>query len=381
MDFLHMQEKRPDTLCGSPSAQEIHGADQTVGVPGNAKRLLGLKNVRENFRRKNLAANGQRQSNNFGISAEQALKYLELEDFSEMMCLFRKAYEQKIKCSSNTVSACSIINAKCGSCPENCAFCAQSNRSKAKIDAYPLVSVETMVEQARKASEQGSVRYGIVTSGRTVGKGRELDQICRAVSLIARDLPIKPCASLGILDLESLKQLKEAGLTRYHHNLETAESYFKVICSTRNYKDQTDTVGNARKAGLSVCSGGIFGLGESKAQRVELLETIRGLEVDSVPVNFLNPIPGTPLEDMKQLTPFECLKIIAVARLMLPETNIRICGGREFNLRDFQSWIFLAGADAVMTGGYLVTSGRDVKIDMQMISDAGMRLDDGSPFA
>ena len=317
----------------------------------------------------------QRQLKNAGISPEQALKYLELADFSETICLLRKAYEQKIKHSADTVSACSIINAKCGSCAENCAFCAQSSRSTAKIDIYPLVSVETMVDQARKASEQGSSRYGIVTSGRTVRKGKELDQICRAVSIIARDLPIKPCASLGILDLESLKQLKEAGLTRYHHNLETAESYFKVICSTRDYKDQTDTVRNAKKAGLSVCSGGIFGLGESKAQRVELLEAIGVLNVDSVPVNFLNPIPGTPLENMKQLTPVECLKIIAVARLMLPNTNIRICGGRECNLRDFQSWIFLAGADAVMIGGYLVTSGRDVKLDLQMIRDAGMKLE------
>jgi biotin synthase len=314
------------------------------------------------------------KSNNDGISAEQALKYLELEDFSQILNLFKKAHEQKRKFSSDSVSACTIINAKCGCCPENCAFCAQSKRSKAKIDTYPLVSVETMVDQARKASEHGSARYGIVTSGRTVRKGKELDQICKAVHIIAQELPIKPCASLGILDLESLEQLKEAGLDRYHHNLETAESYFKEICSTRKYKDQTDTVKNAKKAGLSVCSGGIFGLGESKAQRVELLETIRELNVDSVPVNFLNPIPGTPLENMKQLTPIECLKIIAVARLMLPNTNIRLCGGREFNLKDFQSWIFLAGADAVMIGGYLVTSGRDVKTDLQMFKDAGMKL-------
>ena len=311
---------------------------------------------------------------NAGISREEALKYLELEDLPEIINLLGKALDQKVKRSSDTVSTCSIINAKCGSCPENCAFCAQSKRSKAKIEVYPLVSVDTMVEQARRASENGSARYGIVTSGRTVKKGKELDQICKAIRIIARDLPIKPCASLGILDLESMKQLKEAGLTRYHHNLETAGSYFKVICSTRNYKDQTDTVENAKRAGLSVCSGGIFGLGESKAQRVELIETIRDLDVDSVPVNFLNPIPGTPLENMKQLTPLECLKIIAVARLMIPKTSIRVCGGRECNLRDFQSWIFLAGADAVMVGGYLVTSGRDVKLDLQMIRDSGMRL-------
>ncbi|MFA6293019.1 MAG: biotin synthase BioB [Victivallales bacterium] len=315
-----------------------------------------------------------RQPKNAGISREEALKYLELENLPEIMDLLGKACGQKIKCSSDTVSTCSIINAKCGSCPENCAFCAQSKRSKAKIDVYPLVSVDTMFEQARRASEQGAARYGIFTSGRTVRKGKELDQICMAIRRISRDLPIKPCASLGILDLESMKQLKEAGLTRYHHNLETAESYFKAICSTRNYKDQTDTVKNAKKAGLSVCSGGIFGLGESKAQRVELLETIRDLDVDSVPVNFLNPIPGTPLENMKQLTPLECLKIIAVARLMIPNANIRVCGGRECNLRDFQSWIFFAGADAVMVGGYLVTSGRDVKLDLQMIRDSGMRL-------
>ena len=320
------------------------------------------------------SADGNRQSKNDGISRKQALEYLELEDLPEIMNLLGKACEQKMKCSSDTVSTCSIINAKCGSCPENCAFCAQSKRSKAKIDVYPLVSVDTMVEQARRASEQGSARYGIVTSGRTVRKGKELDRICMAVRIIARELPIKPCASLGILDLESMKQLKEAGLTRYHHNLETAESYFKIICSTRSYKDQTDTVENAKRAGLSVCSGGIFGLGENKRQRVEFLETIRELDVDSVPVNFLNPIPGTPLENMKELTPLECLKIIAVARLMIPDTSIRVCGGRECNLRDFQSWIFSAGADAVMVGGDLVTSGRDVKLDLQMIRDSGMRL-------
>jgi biotin synthase len=168
--------------------------------------------------------------------------------------------------------------------------------------------------------------------------------------------------------------LKEAGLSRYHHNLETAESFFHKICSTRSYEDQINTVKIAKDLGFSVCSGGLFGMGESLEQRVELLETIRSLDVDSVPINFLCPIPGTRLEHMKDLSPRDCLKIIAAARLMMPDKIIRVCGGRELNLRDFQSWMFFAGANGLMVGNYLVTSGRDIYADFQMIQDAGLTL-------
>jgi len=309
-----------------------------------------------------------------GISVKEALKLMEISGRAELMDLIARAGMVREKFMGNSVTACSIINAKCGGCSEDCSFCAQSRTSRAKIKYYPLVSAQTMFKAAKKAQADGSHHIGIVTSGRAV-TGKDLDTICLAIRMISSKLKIRPCASLGILSRDSLQKLRDAGMVRYHHNLETAESYFPSVCTTRNYKAQTDTVKAAKSAGLTVCSGGIFGLGESRAQRVELLDTIRKLDVDSVPINFLHPVKGTRLENMNDLTPFECLKIIAVARLMLPDRNIRLCGGREHNLRDFQSWIFAAGADAVMIGGYLVTSGRDVKLDRQMIKDAGMVLD------
>ena len=276
--------------------------------------------------------------------------------------------------AGNEIRMCAIINARCGNCSENCAFCAQSGRSKAAIDKYPMKSAQEIFEHAKLAEEYGAVRYGIVTSGRSVQKGRELDIICEALELIRTKLSIVPCGSLGILSKDVMQILKKAGLDRCHHNLETAESHFAKICQTRNYTDQIRTVTEAKEAGLSVCSGGIFGLGETDGQRIEFLSTLRSLEVNSIPINFLNPIPGTPLENATPLTVVECLRIIATARLMMPETSIRICGGREKNLRDFQSWLFAAGADSFMTGGYLVTAGRDNNTDKKMIEDAGLTL-------
>lgn len=307
-----------------------------------------------------------------GISHEEALELLNLENRHDTYELFCRASQVREKNFKNKITACSIINARCGGCTENCAFCAQSKYSSSKFQTYPLISEEEIFKAAETASKHGSLHIGIVTSGRASDEVRDLDIISNAIRRISSELSIKPCASLGILTKESLKKLKDAGMARYHHNLETAESFFNNVCTTRTYKDQLATVKAAKEIGLSVCSGGLFGLGESRAQRVELFETLRELDVDSVPINFYNPIKGTQLEHLRELTPMECLKIIAVARLMLPEKNIRICGGREVNLKDFQSWIFFAGADALMIGGYLVTSGREVSADTAMIRDAGM---------
>ena len=304
-----------------------------------------------------------------GISASEAVSLLSIETETDLYNLFSRAAAARNESIGNKVSPCVIINARCGDCTENCAFCAQSKSASASIQRYPLLSEGEILRAAENAVSSGAVYFSIVTSGRAVKPGDELDSICRVVGRIARELPVKPCASLGILDEGSLKTLKSAGLVRYHHNLETARSYFPSICGTRTYEDQTNTVLFAKNAGLEVCSGGIFGLGESIEQRVELLETIRELDVDSIPVNFLTPIPGTRLEKMNELTPFDCLKIIAVARLMMPSKSIRICGGREHNLRDFHSWIFFAGADGVMLGNYLVTAGRNIEKDLRMLSD------------
>lgn len=303
------------------------------------------------------------------ISASEAVSLLKLEAEMDIYSLFSRAAAARTESCGNKVSPCIILNARCGDCTENCAFCAQSKSASASIQRFPLLSEDEMFKAASKAASTGAAYFSIVTSGRAVKPGDELEKICRAVSRISRELPVKPCASLGILDRETLKDLKSAGLVRYHHNLEAASSYFPSICGTRTYEDQTNTVLFAKEAGLEVCSGGIFGMGESIEQRVELLETIRELDVDSIPLNFLTPIPGTRLEKMNALTPFDCLKIIAVTRLMMPSKSIRICGGREHNLRDFHSWIFFAGADGVMLGNYLVTSGRNIDKDLQMLAN------------
>ena len=309
-----------------------------------------------------------------GITIKEAVEILQTDEKEALDKIFDRADAEREKYFGNKVSACSVVNARCGNCSEDCAFCAQSKHSDAKVNYYPLISEDEMVDAGKKAAEDKAGRIGIVTSGRSVAPGMEFDLICSAVKRISDELPLSPCASMGLLGEEALRKLKYFGLKRYHHNLETAESFFKKICKTRNYSDQINTIKNAKQAGLEVCCGGIFGLGESSEQRVELLETIRNLDVDSVPLNFLIPIKGTKLENYNELSPLDCLKIIAVARLMMPDKTIRVCGGREYNLREVQSEIFRAGANGFMIGGYLVTSGRPVKEDHAMINEAKLEL-------
>jgi biotin synthase len=309
-----------------------------------------------------------------GISIEEAAALLSDFSLDAVLKLMARANAARKAFSGERLALCSIVNARCGNCGEDCAFCAQSSRSKASIKTWPLVPAEELFEAAKHAAEMGVERFGIVTSGRALNKDAELAVLCEAIGRITKELPIKPCASLGILKEPELRRLKDAGLTRYHHNLEAAPSFFSKICGTRDFKSQTDSVLAAKAVGLEVCSGGIFGLGETFEQRAELLDRVRGLGVDSVPINFLNPIPGTPLADAKRLLPLECVAIVAVARLMMPRTSIRVCGGRELNLRDYQSWLLGAGADSLMTGGYLVTGGRDAESDRAMILDAGFSL-------
>lgn len=308
------------------------------------------------------------------ISAEEAVRLMTVDSLADLTALMARAAAVRQTVFQNGLTSCAIINAKSGCCTENCAFCPQSVFATSAIETYPLVDADTMFMAAAEAESRGASRFGIVTSGRTIDDLSELETICRAVTRICAELTIKPCASLGILTFEQMVLLKNAGLDRYHHNLETAESHYEKICTTRTYADQLRTVRDAKRAGLSVCSGGIFGLGESREQRVEMFKTLQSELVDSVPVNFLNAIDGTHMAGRQDLNPLECLKIIAVARLMLPAQRIRICGGREHNLRDMQSWIFAAGADSVMIGHYLTTGGRTLDKDLQMFRDAGMNL-------
>ena len=289
--------------------------------------------------------------------------------------LFLAASRVKEHFVGNSVHLCSIINAKSGRCPENCAFCAQSAHHKTAAPVYPLVDEEKIVACAKAAEEEGSSCYGIITSGTSISKGEELERICRALRRIRSETGITPSCSLGIIDLETARALKEAGAGTYHHNLETARSFFPQICSTHGYDEDVETVRVAKKAGMSVCCGGIFGLGETAEQRIEMAFTLKELDAESIPLNFLNPIEGTRLAGTSNITPMECLVTIALYRLILPGKMITVCGGREHNLRDLQSWIFLAGASGTMIGNYLTTTGRPPEADWQMLKDLGLDVE------
>jgi biotin synthase len=292
----------------------------------------------------------------------------------DLLDLFAAANRIKTHFVGNQVHLCSIINAKSGRCGEDCAFCAQSAHHETEAPIFPLVSEEAITRAARDAEQKGSGCFGIVTSGTSIGSGEELEMICTALRRIRSESSINPSCSLGIIDQETAVRLEAAGAVTYHHNLETARSFFPSICTTHDYEDDVQTIRNVRQAGMKVCCGGIFGMGETMAQRVELALTLRELEVDSVPINFLNPIPGTRLAAANFLTPLECLHIIALFRLILPKKRITVCGGREKNLRDLQSWMFFAGANGTMIGNYLTTTGRDEQQDRQMLKDLGLTI-------
>jgi biotin synthase len=269
------------------------------------------------------------------------------------------------------VDLCGIVNAKSGSCPEDCSFCAQSAHHKADVPSHALIDAERMVEAARETAGMAAARFGIVTSGTGIRAGQELDTVCVAIERIRREGRISPCASLGIASEEVLVRLRDAGLIGYHHNLETARSFFANVCTTHDYEQDIATVRRAKRVGLRVCSGGIFGLGESAAQRVELAESLRELGVDSVPINFLVGVRGTPMADQPALEPLECLRIVAVFRLMMPAVTLKVCAGRERNLGDMTSWVLFAGANGLMVGNYLTTCGRDHRADLAMIRALG----------
>jgi biotin synthase len=305
------------------------------------------------------------------ISRENLLAVINLPR-EALPSLFLAASRIREHYFGNRVSLCAIINAKSGLCPEDCAFCAQSAHHATGASIYPLLDQKTLLEGARSAAANGAACYGLVTSGTGIREGDELERVCAAVRDIRAEGMIAPGASLGTLTAAAAEALKSAGLVTYHHNLETARSFFPQICSTHDYEDDVATVRLAKQAGLRVCCGGLFGLGESMDQRVELALTLRELEVDSVPINFLDPVPGTPLATMNQLTPLICLQTIALYRLILPDVHITICGGRQRNLRELQSWVVMAGASGIMTGSYLTKEGRRPEDDCRMLEDQGL---------
>lgn len=270
------------------------------------------------------------------------------------------------------VDLCAIVNVKSGACSEDCAFCAQSAHHDSETPVYSLMDKDEILKHARSAEVMRANKLSLVSSGPGVGCEEELDNICDAITAITHETRLDRCASLGALDRRQLEKLKAAGLQSVHHNIETAESFFDDICSTHTYADRIRTVGFARESGFYVCCGVILGMGESAEQQIEMVFALRDLGVDSVPLNFLNPIPGTMLENTGPIPPLDILKIIAMFRFVLPDKDIRTCGGRELNLRSLQPLMFMAGANCTMLGNYLTTRGREYDEDLEMIADLGL---------
>ena len=305
------------------------------------------------------------------IGADDALRLFE-EGAARPFLLMAAAAEIRRHFKGDEITLCGIINAKSGKCPENCKFCAQSAHYATDAESYPLKKAAEIIREAEAAGRAGAEMFGIVTSGKRIKTKKEWTEIIRAIRGIS-DLGMRACASLGMIDAETALALKDAGLYRYHHNLETSRSFFPEICTTHAYDEDVETVRIARAAGLSVCCGGLIGLGEGIRHRIELALTLRELNVDSIPINILSPIKGTPLSQAKPLPPLEILMTIAVFRFLLPDKDIRLCGGKEKNLRQLLPLGLIAGANALMTGNYLTTQGRDAGLDVEMIKDLGLR--------
>lgn len=276
--------------------------------------------------------------------------------------LLARATAAKVAHRRDSFSFCSIINAKSGKCSEDCRYCAQSSHYRTEAPIYPLKDSEEIVAAAQAAKDSGASRFSLVTSGRGL-TATEIEELAGRIETVRRQVDIKLCGSFGILDRDALQRLKEAGMSRYHHNLETSEHFFPQVTTTHSFADRVATIRAARDAGLEVCAGGIFGLGESEADRIAMALTLRELAVDSVPLNFLIPLPGTPMEGTEPLPVREVIRSVAIFRLLLPTVCIRLAGGREVVLEDFLAAAFMAGADGMMIGGYLTQRGRSVEAD------------------
>lgn len=273
----------------------------------------------------------------------------------------------------NQFDMCTIINGKCGKCSEDCKYCAQSSYYETScVETYPLLDTEEIVKEARKNKEQGVLRYSIVTSGRKLSN-KEVDKVCQSILAVREQVGIEVCVSFGLLDEEQFRKIKKAGASRVHCNLETSRRYFKDVCSTHSYDEKIETLKAAKRAGLSICSGGIMGLGETMEDRIDMVLTVRELGVKSIPVNLLNPIPGTPYENNRILTNDELCRIVAIFRFIIPDGNIRLAGGRGL-VGDKGERCFKSGANATISGDMLTTAGINVATDMKLLKELGYEV-------
>ena len=270
-----------------------------------------------------------------------------------------------------------LQNAKSGLCPEDCHYCSQSSVSEAPVDRYPFLSKEKLIEGAKTARAAGAVRYCIVNSGRGP-TNKEIDEIADAVRAIRKETGMNVCCSLGLMNRDKTRKLKEAGVGRVNHNLNTSRAHHPDIVTTHTYDDRVATLESVKHAGIGTCSGGIIGMGESDEDIIDLALTLRAMDIDSIPVNFLNSIPKTPFQEKRELTPQRCLKTLCLFRFVNPSKEIRVAGGREVNLRSLQP-LALYPANSIFVNGYLTTPGQEASDAHQMISDLGFELD--SPAA
>ena len=320
-----------------------------------------------------LAALGQRVIDGYKITRAEAAWLFELEAAADIVDLLAWANRIRGKFKGNKIHLCSIVNAKAGACSENCSFCAQSSHYQTGSPKYGFVDPEPVAEAAQEANANHVTAVGLVAAWKGLNEGPMLDEVCARISEMKAGGKTRPDASLGIIKSQKVAdRLKAAGLECYGHNLESSRRFFPQTCSSHTYDDRVETIGYLKKAGLKICSGGIIGMGETRADRCDLAFSLREIGANVVPINILNPVKGTPFADLPPLPVMEILKTIACFRFILPRQEIMIAGGRTINLREAQSMIFMAGASALMVGNYLTTLNQPVEKDLQMLKDLGL---------
>src|SRR5918997_1761554 len=307
------------------------------------------------------------------ISREEALCLGEFEDHSEIEALVERAWEARQQHFGDATDLCSLVNAKSGGCAEDCGFCAQSRFAEAETPLHAMMEPEQLLEHARAAEAAGAHRFCMVTQGQGLSK-RDFEKVLEGARLVAEHTNLKRCASIGHMSVARAKALKDAGIQRVHHNVETAESYYPEVSTTVRYEGRLRTIDAVREAGLETCVGGILNLGESREQRVEMAFQLAEINPTSVTINLLNPRPGTKFGDREYMDPWEAVKWIAIFRLILPEALFRLCGGRTENLADLQRLAVRAGINGVMLGNFLTTLGNHPEEDHAMFREQGLNV-------
>lgn len=302
---------------------------------------------------------------NIGFEEAMALTELPKNEISDLLSLARKV---TLKYKGDGVFLRSIISAQTGNCPEDCSFCSQSAHFDTDVEAHPLMAAEKILRAAQQAEKMGAMDFCIVISAKGPTP-RIFSKVLEAVDMLVEETGLKVGCSLGDLTEEQAYTLRDHGVWRYNHNVETCRSHFPNICSTHTYDQRLKTAMLVKQTGMHLCCGGILGMGESTKQRIEFAFEIRDIDPTWVPINFLNPRPGTPFEKLPMVQPLEAVKIIAIYRLVLPEKILMTAGGREVTLRDLQSMGLMSGANAMILGNYLTTAGRSPEEDLKMLDD------------